>query len=146
MFRDMPKPASFRQRDSMGGRSRRDPAMILPTLGETSMLRFVPALIVATAFAGCASTTPSVPVAPLELVDLAPVVLPLDCEPRRGVVYRTAFVVQPDGSVAQVAAQSGTGCVQQALQDWVATFRYRPVAEPTPTVIDWIAVTARRGG
>ncbi len=120
--------------------------MILPTMGETSMRLITMALVVATALAGCATTAPSVPGAPLELVDLAPVVLPPGCEPGRGVVYRTAFVVQPDGSVTQIAAQSGTGCVQQALQDWVATFRYRPVAESTPTVIDWIAVTARRGG
>ncbi len=120
--------------------------MIPPSLDETSMRRVATALIVATALAGCATTAPGVPEATLDLVDLAPVVLPPDCEPGRGVVYRTAFVVQPDGSVGQIAAESGTGCVQQALQDWVATFRYRPVAEATPTVIDWIAVTARRGG
>jgi len=120
--------------------------MIPPSIDGASMRRLAAALIVATALAGCATTTPSVPVTPLELVDLGPVVLPANCEPGRGVVYRTAFVVQPDGSVAQIAAESGTGCVQQALQDWVATFRYRPVAEATPTVIDWIAVTARRGG
>jgi len=120
--------------------------MIPPSFDETSMRRVATAFIVATALAGCATTRPGVPDAPLELVALAPVVLPPDCEPGRGVVYRTAFVVQPDGSVTQITAQSGTGCVQQALQDWVATFRYRPVAEATPTVIDWIAVTARRGG
>lgn len=120
--------------------------MILRTLEATSTRGAVMALIFAAAVAGCATTAPSLPVAPPELIQSGPVVLPADCVPGRGVVYRTAFLVQPDGSVAQIAAQSGTGCVQRALLDWVATFRYRPVAEVTPTVVDWMAVTASRGG
>lgn len=104
------------------------------------------AFVAATALAGCVATAPRMPPAPLELLDAGAVVLPGDCAPRQGVVYRTAFVVQGDGRVAGIASQSGSGCVQQALEAWVATFRYRPVAEATPTVVDWMAVTATRGG
>lgn len=104
------------------------------------------ALVTAFALAGCAATSPRVPPVPLELLDADSVVLPADCAPGRGVVYRTAFVVQGDGRVAGIASQSGSGCVQQALEAWVSTFRYRPVAEATPAVVDWMAVTAARGG
>jgi hypothetical protein len=120
--------------------------MIVPALDKPSRRGAVMALIAATALAGCATTAPSVPVAPLELMHSGPVVLPGNCVPGRDVIYRTAFVVQPDGRVAQIAAQSATGCVQQALQDRVAAFQYRPVAEAMPTVVDWMAVTATRGG
>lgn len=96
--------------------------------------------------AGCASG-PSQPAAPpLELVSAGTLVLPPQCEPGNGVVYRTAFVVQPDGQVAGVVSESGAGCVQQALQDWVGTFQYRPVGRPTSAVLDWIGVSAARGG
>jgi hypothetical protein len=104
------------------------------------------ALLVAAALAACATPTPSVLESPLELVDSSPLVLPADCSAGDGVVYRTAFVVQRDGRVADIAAQAGAGCVQQALEDWIETFQYRPVAEATPTVVDWMAVTAARGG
>jgi hypothetical protein len=120
--------------------------MILRIPDEKLMRGVVAGLAVAAALAGCATTRPGVPVAPLELIQSGSVVLPAGCVPGSGVVYRTAFVVQPDGRVEQIAAQSGSGCVQQALQDWVATFKYRPVAEATSTVVDWMAVAARRGG
>lgn len=120
--------------------------MILPSTIGASIRGACIAMIAATALAGCATTAPSVPVAPLELLNSGQVVLPADCVPDRGVVYRTAFVVQVDGRVGDIAAQSGSRCVQQALRDWVGTFEYRPVGEATPTVVDWMAVTAARGG
>ena len=86
------------------------------------------------------------PPAALELLSSGPLVLPPDCEPADGVVYRTAFVVQPDGRVASAAPESGAGCVQEALRAWVSTFQYRPVAAATPAVVDWMGVTAARGG
>jgi hypothetical protein len=36
--------------------------------------------------------------------------------------------------------------VQDALRRWVSTFEYRPVTESTPATLDWMGVTARRGG
>jgi len=95
--------------------------------------------------AGCASGPARLPPPALELLNAGTLVLPRDCEPGRGVVYRTAFVVQPDGRVTRAASESGGGCVQQALQEWVGTFEYRPVPEPTPAVVDWIGVSATRG-
>jgi len=97
--------------------------------------------------AGCISTRPATPPAPaLQLIEAGTLEIPPDCEPVRGTVYRTAYVVQPDGRVAAVASESGSGCVQEALRQWVATFRYRPVDEPTTAVLDWLGVTAARGG
>ena len=80
----------------------------------------------------------------LQLLDAGALEMPPDCEPARGVVYRTGFVVLPDGRVEAVASGSDSGCVQEALRQWVATFRYRPVGQPT--VLDWVVVTGTRGG
>ena len=96
---------------------------------------------------GCVSTRVAPPPdAELQLLEAGALEIPPGCEPARGAVYRTAFLVQPDGRVDSVASESGSGCVQEALRQWVATFRYRPVAEPTAAVLDWMGVTAARGG
>lgn len=101
--------------------------------------------------AGCASQpdqAPSLrpPVPELQLLEAGVLEIPRDCEPARGTVYRTSFTVQADGRVSAVVSDSGPGCVQDALRRWVATFRYRPLAEPLPATLDWLDVTARRGG
>jgi hypothetical protein len=100
--------------------------------------------------AGCASQPdqarslrPAVP--ELQLLDAGVLEIPRGCEPARGKVYRTSFTVQADGRVAAVVSDSGPGCVQDALRRWVATFRYRPVAEPLAATLDWLDVTAPRG-
>lgn len=96
---------------------------------------------------GCVSTRVTSPPAPeLQLLEAGTLQIPPGCEAARGAVYRTAFVVQTDGRVEAVASESGSGCVQDALRQWVATFRYRPVAEPAAAVLDWMGVTAMRGG
>ena len=96
---------------------------------------------------GCVSTRVApLPAPELQLLEVGTLQLPPGCEPEHGVVYRTAFVVQTDGRVEAVASESGSGCVQEAVRGWVATFRYRPVAEPTAAVLDWMGVTASRGG
>jgi hypothetical protein len=97
--------------------------------------------------AGCVSPpVMSPPASELQLLAAGMLEIPPGCEPVRGAVYRTAYVVQPDGRVAAIASESGSGCVQEALRQWVATFRYRPVDEPTATVLDWMGVVAARGG
>lgn len=85
------------------------------------------------------------PPAPLELLSAAPLELPQGCEPAV-VVYRTEYVVETDGRVTGARSESGDGCVQQALRSWVSSFRYAPVEAPMAVVIDWLAVTASRGG
>ena len=106
------------------------------------------ALAALVALGGCATVTraPAPPPFPLELVDSAAFELPAGCEPAKGTVYRTGYVVQPDGRVTDTRTESGDGCVEHALRAWVASFRYRPVSSPLPVVIDWIAVTAARRG
>jgi hypothetical protein len=98
--------------------------------------------------AGCATTSDrrDTPSPPPQLLSSAALDMPQDCAPPRGAIYRTRFVVQPDGGVAEATSESGDGCVQQALREWVSSFRYTPVADATPMVIDWIEVTASRGG
>lgn len=97
--------------------------------------------------AGCAATPPpTTPTAPeLQLLTAGALELPRGCEPAAGAVYRTHYVVQADGRVTGIASGSGSGCVQHALQQWVESFQYRALAEPTLATIDWMAVTARRG-
>lgn len=107
------------------------------------------ALCFALLLAGCVSTTvqapPAQPPVPTpQLLDTGSLELPRGCEPARGAVYRTRFVVQPDGSVTDAVAESGNGCVQRALQQWAATFEYGPMSEPMETVVDWMYVTASR--
>lgn len=97
--------------------------------------------------AGCVSPpVTSPPASELLLLEAGTLEIPPGCEPEQGAVYRTSYVVQPDGRVAAVASETGSGCVQEALRQWVATFRYRPLAEPTATVLDWMGVVAARGG
>jgi hypothetical protein len=97
--------------------------------------------------AACVSPTSRVaqpPAPPLQLLDTGSLEMPRGCEPLGGTMYRTSFVVQLDGRVADAASESGDGCVQSALRQWVSTFEYLPPREPTPTVIDWMQVTASR--
>jgi hypothetical protein len=96
--------------------------------------------------AGCVTSTTAV-VAPeslpaLELVATGPLQIPANCEPTGGAVYRTSYVVRTDGRVTDAAPESGGGCVQEALRQWVSSFEYRPPDEPTTAVIDWMAVQA----
>ncbi len=97
---------------------------------------------------GCAPLTRPYappPPAPLQLLSAGPLELPANCEPADGRVYRTQFVVETDGRVTAARSDSGEGCVQQALLDWVSSFRYAPLGTARPTVFDWLAVTASRG-
>jgi hypothetical protein len=96
---------------------------------------------------GCVSTHPRPPPPEPELILLsaAAPIIPPDCGPAPGVVYRTSFNVQADGSVARATPSSSDGCVQLALQQWVTSFRYQPPGRQIPSVIDWMQVTAERG-
>jgi len=102
------------------------------------------------AVAGCASLTSEraapPPPPPLQLLGAEALELPTGCEPVSGQVYRTNYVVQADGRVTDTASGGGDGCIEQALRAWVSSFRYSPIDAEMPVVIDWIAVTAARGG
>lgn len=114
---------------------------------KTSAAIIVSLLLVA----GCATrpdTGPPPEAAPpvLELLESGDFVLPAGCEPAGARAYRTSFVVRVDGHVSDVAPENSAGCVGDALARWVATFRYAPPPQDVPAVVDWMAVTARRGG
>jgi len=97
--------------------------------------------------AGCGSMPARTPAAPeLRLVTAGELSLPGGCEPSSGAIYRVSYVVEPDGRVASAASDSGVGCVQEALRHWVESFEYAPLAVPLPATIDWMAVSAARGG
>ena len=95
---------------------------------------------------GCATTPAPAPPPELVLLDAARLELPAGCEPDGGRVYRTLFVVRPDGRVEDAIAEADGGCIGEALRQWVATFRYQPLGRPVPSTVDWLGVTARRGG
>lgn len=87
---------------------------------------------------------PAPPTPDLQLLGAAEFAMPRGCEATPGRMYRTHFNVQPDGRVSDAAAESGDGCVQQALRTWVTTFSYAPLRETTPVAFDWMVVTAAR--
>jgi hypothetical protein len=99
------------------------------------------------ALGGCAALAPpaAAPPPPLQLLSSGSLDLPADCEPARGAVYRTHYVVEVDGRVTGATSDTGDGCVQQALRAWVTSFRYQAIGEAMPVVIDWLAVSASRG-
>lgn len=110
-------------------------------------LELVLVVAAAATLAACQSPPTRAPSAPeLRLLDAGALALPGGCEPASGVVYRTSYQVQADGRVATAWSESGRGCVQDALRRWVETFRYAPLAGPVPAAIDWMAVSATRGG
>jgi hypothetical protein len=107
------------------------------------------AVAVLLALGGCASVAPPVgapPPAPLHLLSAGPLEMPAACQPADNQVYRMNFVVETDGRVTGARAESGDGCVQEALRSWVSSFRYAPVRAAMPAVLDWLEVTASRGG
>ena len=118
-----------------------------PVLASKALGRGLWLLSLAGLLAGCTAPPARGPLPPpdLELLGAGRLELPSDCEPRGGEVYRTSFLVQPDGRPSAVVSESGPGCVQEALRRWVSTFEYRPVAETKPGTLDWMSVTARRG-
>jgi hypothetical protein len=121
--------------------------MTLTTRSRTGWTAVAVALCTGLLLAGCESLPARAPAAPeLQLLSAGILSLPVGCEAAGGAVYRTRYVVGADGRVTGVASESGSGCVQDALQHWVESFQYAPLAGPVPATIDWMAVTARRGG
>jgi hypothetical protein len=121
--------------------------MMLTTRLRTGWTAAATALCTGLLLAGCESLPTRAPAAPeLQLQSAEVLSLPPGCDAAGGAVYRTRYVVRADGRVTGVASESGSGCVQDTLRQWVESFRYAPLADPFPTTIDWMAVTAQRGG
>lgn len=113
--------------------------------GASKHRRSLVLAVIALSGAGCTAVRPvTTSPPPVQLLDAAELTLPDNCVAAPGAVYRTLFEVQPDGRVSAPRSESGDGCVQQALRDWVTTFSYAPLDAPTPVAFDWMAVTASR--
>jgi hypothetical protein len=94
--------------------------------------------------AGCATQhvpAGNPPPPPLQLISAEPLAIPDDCAIHSGTIYRTSYLVQRDGRVADVAADPAPACLQRALTQWISAFQYAPPGEPVATVIDWMGVT-----
>src|SRR5687768_6003424 len=107
-------------------------------------LRVTPLLAVVL-LAAC-QTTPSQQRAEPELglLEAAALVIPKDC------VVAGSFIVSftvaaATGRTDAIRAPDAPSCVQDALTDWVASFRYEPPAKATPVTMEWMLVTAKRG-
>lgn len=99
--------------------------------------------------AGCAllgdhAVPAGIPLPPLQLVSAGNLELPRDCAVPDGVVYRTNFVVQGDGRVADIQPEPAPACLQAALAAWLHLARYAPPGAAVATTMDWMAVSARR--
>jgi hypothetical protein len=104
------------------------------------------AAAVLTLLAGCQVTPPAsqAPQAPaLQLIDSQPLVLAPGCEARGSVFVQ--FLVRTDGRTDALQMPPTTPCVRDALTAWVGSFRYAPIPAATPSGVEWVLVTARRG-
>lgn len=121
--------------------------MLLTTCLRACCIAAATALCSGLLLAGCGSLPAQAPEAPeLQLVVAGKLEFPGGCEPSPGAVYRVRYVVEPDGRVAGAASDSGAGCVQAALRRWVESFQYAPLPGARPATLDWMMVTAARGG
>jgi len=113
---------------------------------RTGYLRLLLATLGLSLLAGCVAPAlaPAPPAPELQLLGAAELAIPRGCEATPGAVYRTNFNVQPDGRVTDASSESGNGCVQQALRNWVTTFSYAPLRDVTPVAFGWMIVTAAR--
>ncbi len=96
---------------------------------------------------GCQSPRvirPSTPAPILQLASAAPMQIATDCRPGGSVVVD--FVVQPDGSTSAIRVPAVPECLRDALTAWVASFRYLPPRTAVPGTVEWLLVSAQKGG
>ena len=122
---------------------------MLQTCGRTRDVFRAGIAVAAILVAGCASlpgprAPAEVPPPPLQLVAAGSLELPSDCDVPDGVVYRTNFVVQGDGRVADIRPEPAPACLRTAMAGWLGSVRYAPPGMAVPTAIDWMGVSARR--
>ncbi|HEY4367188.1 MAG TPA: hypothetical protein VGN07_08105 [Steroidobacteraceae bacterium] len=69
--------------------------------------------------------------------------VPTACEASGSVVVD--YTVYEDGQTGNIKVPAVPGCLQQALTQWVASFRYSPQSSQVPASIEWLLVEARKG-
>jgi hypothetical protein len=108
-------------------------------------LRLLCLAVVAAAISACQnipSAGPAAP-APLQMLRSGELTLPAACEPSGSVVV--AYTVYEDGRTGNIDVPAAPKCVQQALTQWVASFRYSPQATQVPATMEWLLVEAKKG-
>ena len=81
--------------------------------------------------------------APVRRLALLPDESDWPCEVRDGVVYRTNFVVQGDGRVADIRPEPAPACFRAAFAEWLRTVQYAPPGKAVPTTIDWMFIACQ---
>jgi len=79
----------------------------------------------------------------LRLIEAGPLTLPQGCEVTESLFVE--FTVRTDGRPDNLKLPSAPACAREALTAWVGSFRYAPPPVDTPSGVEWLLVTARRG-
>ena len=94
--------------------------------------------------AACQTMPPARSVEPeLKLLQASPLVVPNDCIASG--TFVVSYTVATTGRTAAISPPDAPSCIQNALTEWVASFRYEPPSKPTPASMEWMMVTAQRG-
>jgi len=101
------------------------------------------ALAALTLLAGCQLAPPALVAPTLQLMESQPLVLAPGCEASGSVSVE--FTVRMDGTTDALKLSPAPACVREALTAWVTSFRYLPPAADSPTGVEWMLVSARRG-
>jgi len=102
------------------------------------------AAIIGASLCACQGLPPAkAPAPPLTMVRSGDFTLPSSCEAGGSVVVD--YTVYEDGQTGNINVPSAPPCLQQALTQWVASFRYTPQSARVPASIEWLLVTANKG-
>src|SRR5262245_12467331 len=94
------------------------------------------------ALAGCQSLPSAPPPSPpLQMIRSSEFSLPPSCQASGSVVV--AYTVYEDGQTGNIDVPAAPQCVQRALTEWVASFKYSPQSAQVPASIEWLLVEGR---
>jgi hypothetical protein len=79
----------------------------------------------------------------IRILESRPPVFADNCEASGS--YFVEFTVLSDGRTGEIQAPAAPACVQQALTEWVKSFRYEAPGQNIPSGVEWMMVTARKG-
>jgi hypothetical protein len=79
-----------------------------------------------------------------QLLSSEPLRLPDDCVASGSFIVE--FDVNASGRTGNIQPPPADACVQTALTAWVASFRYAPQSGEVPMSVEWLMVTAKKGG
>ena len=108
-----------------------------------STLARVTTLLAVVFVAACQTAPPRSSEPELKLLQTSPLVVPNDCIASGSFVV--SYTVATTGRTAAISPPDAPSCIQDALTEWVASFRYEPPGKATPASMEWMMVTAQRG-